>query len=320
MIKKRKVAIVGCCFVGTSLAYALVNQGQVNEIAMIDIKKDKAEGEQMDLSHGLAYYPQSNVKIVSGGYELCKDADIVAITAGTPQNEMAKSRLDFTDKTTRIVKSITESVVQSGFNGIFVVASNPVDLMAYVIQKVSGFDKKKIIGTGVMLDTSRLRYMLSEYFKVSCKNVHAYILGEHGDSSFVCWSNAYIGCKRLFDIIEQKNIDMKELDDIYENVRKAGYEVLKRKNATYYGIGMITARIISSIFNDENVILPVSSYLDGQYGQKGLYIGAPAIINAEGNEKVIELRLTSIEEENFNNSVNILKGVIDNSVDKILIE
>lgn len=318
MIKKRKVAIVGCGFVGTSLAYALVNQGQVNEIALIDIKQDKAAGEQMDLSHGIAFYPQSNVKIESGGYELCKDADIVAITAGTPQNEMAKSRLDFTDRTTKIVKNITEEVMKSGFDGIFVVASNPVDLMAYVIQKVSKIDSKKIIGTGTMLDTSRLRYILGDFLKVSSKNIHAYILGEHGDSSFAVWSNTYIGGKKLYDILDQKYLDYKILDEIYEKVRKAGYEVLKRKGATYYGIGMITARIIAAIFNDENIIFPVSSYMNGEYGLSGLYIGAPAIINNNGVKEVVEIKLNKQEQQKYIDSANILRNIIKSNVDKML--
>lgn len=317
MIKKRKVAIVGCGFVGTTLAYALINQGEVNEIALIDINEEKALGEQMDLSHAIPYLTNS-VNVVSGGYELCKDADIVVITAGTPQIDIKKSRLECTDKTTQIVKDITEKVVKSGFNGIFVVASNPVDLMAYVIQKVSGFEKNKVIGTGTLLDTSRLRYLLGDYFKVSNKNVHTYILGEHGDSSFAVWSNAYIGCQKIFDILEEKNIDLKVLDDLYLKAKTAGFEIVTRKKATYYGIGAMSARIISAIFNDENVILPVSGYIDGEYGNKGLYIGVPAKINANGIEEIIELKLTSIEKEKFNNSASILEGYIKNNIDKLI--
>lgn len=320
MIKKRKVAIVGCGFIGTSLAYALINQGDVNEIALIDINSEKAQGEQMDLSHGLSFYPKSNCKIKAGGYEECKDADIVAIMAGTPQIDLKKSRLEDTDKTTRIVKDITENVVKSGFDGIFIVASNPVDLMAYVIKKVSNFPKQKIIGTGTLLDTARLRYYLSEYLNVSSKDMNAYVLGEHGDSSFAVWSNAYVGCKKVQDIFKEKNYDLNDLDTIYTKAKRVGFEIVSRKKATYYGIGMVTARIISAIFNDEHIILPVSSYLEGEYEQNGLFIGVPSVITSEGINQIVKINLDDNEKIKMQNSANILKGIISDSVDKILNE
>ena len=209
MIEKRKVVLVGTGFVGMSMAYSLLNQGGINELVLIDVLKDKAVGEAMDLSHGVPCAP-AKIDIKAGDYDECKDADIVVITAGLAQKP-GQTRLDLAKTNAKIMKDITQSVVSSGFNGIFVIASNPVDLMTYVVQKVSGFPKSKVIGSGTVLDTARLRYLLGEHLEVSSKNVHAYIMGEHGDSSFVPWSHSYIGCKSLINIIKQRNEDLKIL-------------------------------------------------------------------------------------------------------------
>ena len=194
MIKKRKIVLVGTGFVGMSMAYALLNQGGIDELVLIDIDKNKAIGEAMDLSHGEPC-TQSKITIKAGEYNECKDADIVVITAGINQKPN-QTRLELVQTNTKIMKEITKNVVESGFGGIFIVATNPVDIMTYVVAKVSGFPKEKVIGSGTMLDTARLRYLIGEYLKVSSKNVHAYIMGEHGDSSFVSWENSYVGCKR----------------------------------------------------------------------------------------------------------------------------
>ena len=183
-----------------SMAYAMLNQGGVDELVLIDVLKDKAKGEEMDLSHGLPYAPQK-MTIKAGDYSECKDANVVVITAGLPQKP-GQSRLELAVANTKIVKEITEQVMASGFNGVFIIASNPVDLMSYVVSKVSGLPTSKVIGSGTVLDTARLRYLIAEYLDVSSKNVHAYILGEHGDSSFVPWEHCYVGCKKMVDIME----------------------------------------------------------------------------------------------------------------------
>ena len=248
MIEKRKVVLVGTGFVGMSMAYSILNQGNssgVNELVLIDVLKDKAIGEAMDLSHGLPCSP-SHMKIKAGEYNECKDADIVVITAGLNQKP-GQTRLDLSTANAKIMKDITEQVVASGFNGIFLIASNPVDLMTKVVQEVSGFDPSKVIGSGTALDTARLRYLVGEYLNVSNKNVHAYIMGEHGDSSFVPWEHAYVGCKKISDILLDAHKDLKDLDKIYVEVRDAAYEIINRKKATYYGIGLGLTKIVKTI-------------------------------------------------------------------------
>ena len=255
MIDKRKVVLVGTGFVGMSMAYSLLNQGGINELVLIDVLKEKAVGEAMDLSHGIPCAP-SRIDIKAGDYDECKDADIVVITAGLAQKP-GQTRLDLAKTNAKIMKDITKSVVESGFNGIFVIASNPVDLMTYVARKVSGFPANKVIGSGTVLDTARLRYLLGEHLQVSSKNIHAYIMGEHGDSSFVPWSYSYVGCKSLNKIIEERNENKEVLEKIYNDVQQAAYEIIERKKATYYGIGLGLTKIIKAILNNENEILTV---------------------------------------------------------------
>ena len=226
-MKKGKVVLVGTGFVGMSMAYAMLNRGGVNELILIDIDKDKTIGEEMDLSHGLPFAPQKMV-IKAGDYDECKDAEVVVITAGIAQKP-GQTRLELTETNTKIMKSITKSIMASGFNGVIVVASNPVDIMTYVVAKVSGLPKNKVIGSGTVLDTARLRYLIAEYLDVSSKNVHAYILGEHGDSSFVPWEHCYVGCKKMVDIMEDNNYPMEDLKKIHDEVWKAAYEIIEKK-------------------------------------------------------------------------------------------
>lgn len=308
MIEKRKVVLVGTGFVGMSMAYSLLNQGGINELVLIDVLKEKAVGEAMDLAHGIPCAP-SRIDIKAGDYDECKDADIVVITAGLAQKP-GQTRLDLAKTNAKIMKDITKSVVESGFNGIFVIASNPVDLMTYVVQKVSGFPANKVIGSGTVLDTARLRYLLGEHLEVCSKNIHAYIMGEHGDSSFVPWSYSYVGCKSLNKILEQRNEDKSVLDKIYNDVQQAAYEIINRKKATYYGIGLGLTKIIKAILNNENEILTVSTYLNGEYGEEGLFIGVPSIVNHQGVKEILELKLENEEKAKFENSCNILKNMI----------
>ena len=316
MVKTRKVVLVGTGFVGMSMAYALLNRGGINELVLIDIAKDKTVGEAMDVSHGIPFAPGS-MKVKAGEYDECKDADIVVITAGFPQKP-GQTRLDLAKSNTQIMKEITESVMKSGFDGIFIIASNPVDLMSYVVQKVSKLPKERVIGTGTLLDTARLRYMIGEKFGVSSKDVQAYIMGEHGDSSFVPWTHTYIGCKSLMEIYKEKNKDVKELEQIHVDVVNAAYEIINKKRATYYGIGVSLSRLIEAIFNDENAVLPVSTLLNGEYGNKDIYIGVPAIINKNGVKEIIQLELNKEEQEKFNNSANTLKHMAETEINPII--
>lgn len=317
-MKNGKVVLVGTGFVGMSMAYSMLNQGGIAELVLIDIDKNKTIGEEMDLSHGLPYAPQKMV-IKAGEYKDCKDAEVVVITAGVAQKP-GQTRLELAEVNTKIMKQITQSIMESGFNGIIVVASNPVDLMAYVVWKVSGLPKEKVIGSGTVLDTARLRYLMADYLKISSKNVHAYIMGEHGDSSFVPWDHAYVGCKKIKDIMKDNNHPMEDLKKIHENVVNAAYEIIEKKKATYYGIGMALDRLVKAIINNENAILTVSTYLENRYGQNDVYIGVPAIINKNGVRELIELNLNEYEQEKLDNSCKIIKEMREQSIEKIIKE
>ncbi len=317
-MKKGKVVLVGTGFVGMSMAYSMLNQGGIEELVLIDIDKEKTKGEEMDLSHGLPYAPQKMV-IKAGDYDACKEAEVVVITAGVAQKP-GQTRLELAEVNTKIMKQITQSIMASGFDGIIVVASNPVDLMAYVVWKVSGLPKNKVIGSGTVLDTARLRYLMADYLKVSSKNIHAYIMGEHGDSSFVPWDHAYVGCKKVKDIMKDNHHPMEDLKKIHEGVVNAAYEIIEKKKATYYGIGMALNRLVKAIIKDENSILTVSTYLENQYGQNDIYIGVPAIINRNGVRDLMELNLNEYEQEKLDNSCKLIQEMRENSIDKMIEE
>ena len=310
-MKKGKVVLVGTGFVGMSMAYAMLNRGGVNELILIDIDKDKTIGEEMDLSHGLPFAPQKMV-IKAGDYDECKDAEVVVITAGIAQKP-GRTRLELTETNTNIMAS--------GFNGVIVVASNPVDIMTYVVAKVSGLPKNKVIGSGTVLDTARLRYIMAEYLNVSSKNIHAYVMGEHGDSSFVPWNHAYVGCKKISDVMKDNNHPMDDLEKIHKDVVNAAYEIINKKKATYYGIGVALSRLVKAILEDEHGILTVSAYLkDGEYGQDDIYIGVPAIICSDGIREVVNLDLTDEEQAKLDESCKIIKEMRANSIEKIINE
>lgn len=318
-MKKGKIVLVGTGFVGMSMAYSMLNRGGIGELILIDIDKDKTVGEEMDLSHGLPFAPQKMV-IKAGDYQDCSDAEIVVITAGVAQKP-GQTRLELAEVNTKIVKEITKQIMASGFHGIIIVASNPVDLMTYVVYKVSGLPKHKVIGSGTVLDTARLRYMIADYLDVSSKNVHAYIMGEHGDSSFVPWNHCYIGCKKLIDVMKDTNRQTEELENIHKGVVNAAYEIINKKKATYYGIGMSLNRLVRAILDNENSILTVSTYLEhGEYGQDDVYIGVPAIINENGVRELLKLELNETEQEKLNKSCQLIKEMRKNSIENIIAE
>ena len=306
-MKKGKIVLVGTGFVGMSMAYSMLNRGGIKELVLIDINKDKAIGEEMDLSHGLPYAPQK-MDIKAGDYSDCKNAEIVVITAGITQKP-GQSRLELTSINAKMMKEITQNIMESGFNGVIIVASNPVDVMTYVVAKESGLPKNKVIGSGTVLDTARLRYLMADYFKVSSKNIHAYIMGEHGDSSFVPWEHAYLGCKKIKDIMKDNNLPMEDLKKIHEDVVNAAYEIIENKKATYYGIGMALNRLVRAVLDDENSVLTVSTYLENQYGQSDIYIGVPAIINSNGVREIIRLELNEEEQKKLDESCKLIKDM-----------
>ena len=309
---KRKVVLIGTGMVGMSFAYSLVNQGGIcNELVLIDLNKKRAEGEAMDLNHGLAF-AKSNMKIYCGEYPDCKDADIVVIAAGVAQKE-GETRLDLLKRNTEVFRSIITPVVKSGFDGIFVVATNPVDIMTRVTYELSRFGASKVIGTGTSLDTARLRYLLGDYFTVDPKNIHAYVIGEHGDSEFVPLSQVYLATKRVKGILddEKNGYTYEAMARIEEEVRTAAYKIIEAKSATYYGIGIALTRIVKAILGDENSVLTVSAKLSGEYGSKGVFIGVPSIIGRNGVKEIVELELTDEEQEKFAASVNVLSEAFE---------
>ena len=308
----RRIVLVGTGLVGMSFAYALLNQNACDELVLIDIDKQRAEGEAMDLNHGLAF-SGSHMKIYAGSYEDCKNADIVAICAGVAQKP-GESRIDLLQRNTSVFRSIVGPVVESGFHGIFLIATNPVDIMAHVTQTLSGFDHRRVIGSGTALDTARLRYMLGSYFGVDPRNVHAYVMGEHGDSEFVPWSQAMIATKPILTICEESGdkFCLEQLQTISEEVKNAAQKIIAAKKATYYGIGMAMVRIVKAVFGNESSVLTVSALLGGEYGQRDVYAGVPCFVGREGISGILSLSLTEKELEKFKLSCDLLKNTFQN--------
>lgn len=311
MLKRvNRVALIGTGFVGSSYAFALLNQGVTEELVLIDINKEKSEGDAMDLNHGLPFAP-SRTKIWFGDYSDCKDADLVVLTAGANQKP-GETRLDLVEKNTAIFKGIVGSIMSSGFDGIILVATNPVDILTYAVWKFSGLPKERVIGSGTILDTARFRYLLGDYFDVDTRNVHAYIIGEHGDTELPVYSHADIAGTSISEWTKNKvGFNQSDLNDIFLNVRDAAYHIINRKGATYYGIAMGLVRLTKAILGNENSVLTVSAYLDGQYGQEDIFIGVPAVVNRNGIREVVELDLNKEEQEKFAHSVSVLKQTME---------
>lgn len=304
---KRKVVLVGAGMVGMSFAYAALNQSICDELVLIDLNRERAIGEAMDLNHGLAF-SNSSMKIYAGDYSDCGDADIVVICAGVNQKP-GETRLQLLQRNAKVFEAIVPRVVSFGFDGIFLVATNPVDIMTRVTYELSGFNAAKVIGTGTTLDSARLRYLLGDYFEVDPRNIHAYVIGEHGDSEFVPWSQAILGVKPVYDMLRDNSSQYKmdDLKKMSNDVRTAAYEIIKAKGATYYGIGMAICKIVRAIFHNENSIYTTSVRLRGEYGlRKDVFIGNPCIINSGGANRVLELNLIGSELDQFKKSYNIL--------------
>lgn len=304
---KRKIVLIGTGMVGMSYAYALLNQNLCDELVLIDINKKRAEGEAMDLNHGVAF-SGGNMEIYAGEYTDCCNADLVVLTAGLPQKE-GQNRLDLLKENRKIFETILQSVLENGFHGIFLVATNPVDIMTRIVYEISDFPPEKVIGTGTALDTARLRYLLGEKFMIDPRNMHAYVMGEHGDSEFVPWSQAMMTTKPIFDLCgETEGCHFQELLELEEEVRMAAYKIIEAKKATYYGIGMEMARITKAIFGNEYSVLTVSAHLQGEYGENGIYIGIPCVVNRMGIQRIVELPLGSEEKQRLHSSCETLEN------------
>lgn len=304
---KRKIVLIGTGMVGMSYAYALLNQNLCDELVLIDINKKRAEGEAMDLNHGVAF-SGGNMEIYAGEYTDCCNADLVVLTAGLPQKE-GQNRLDLLKENRKIIETILQSVLENGFHGIFLVATNPVDIMTRIVYEISDFPPEKVIGTGTALDTARLRYLLGEKFMIDPRNMHAYVMGEHGDSEFVPWSQAMMTTKPIFDLCgETEGCHFQELLELEEEVRMAAYKIIEAKKATYYGIGMAMARITKAIFGNEYSVLTVSAHLQGEYGENGIYIGIPCVVNRMGIQRIVELPLGSEEKQRLHSSCETLEN------------
>ena len=295
-----KVVVIGCGNVGMSYIYALLNQrSKVNEVALIDLDTKRVEGEVMDLNHCLAFAPDK-MNIHIGTYEDCRDAKIVVIAAGATQ-KVGETRMDLIYKNSKIFKDIIGKVVEVGFHGIFLVATNPLDVMTYLTYKYSGFSTHKVIGTGTSLDTARLRYLIGEKLGIGPKNIHAYVMGEHGDSEFVPWTNATVGLQNI-----NKFLSDDEMMQISEEVKNAGYEIIERKGATYYGIGMCLVSITNAILGDLNSIITVSTYDK----DNDVYVGLPTILDKNGAKGRVFVDLTDEEEGKLQHSIDVIKEAI----------
>lgn len=307
-VNSRKVAVIGCGFVGSSSAFALMQSGLFSEMVLIDADTKRAEGEAMDISHGISF--ARPMQIYAGNYDDITDAAILVITAGANQKP-DETRLDLIKKNAAIMKSIVGEIKKRDFGGILLIVSNPVDILTLIALKESGYPSNRVIGSGTVLDTGRFKYLLGEHLDVDSRSVHAFIIGEHGDSELAAWSNARIGGLKVNDFCELRGHFNHEqsMKKIFENVRNSAYEIIERKHATYYGIAMAVKRICEAIVRNEKSILPVSSLMTGEYGLNDVVLSIPAVVDETGVQKVIPIELNDEELTKLKDSANILKDI-----------
>jgi len=308
-INLRKVGIIGLGFVGSSIAFTLMQSSMFSEIVLLDADKEKAIGEAMDMSHGLPFI--GNKKIYAGEYKDLKDASIIIITAGANQKE-GETRLDLVKKNVSIFKSIIPNIKQLDYKGIILVVSNPVDILTYVTLKLSGLNENKVIGSGTTLDTARFKYKLGEHLGVDSRSVHAFIIGEHGDSEIAVWSSANISGIPIHSFCESKGFFNHDeaMIKIASEVKNSAYEIIKRKRATYYGVAMATKRIVEAIILDQKSIIPVSRIINNKYGINDVALSMPAIIGKNGVESEVPISLSKEEENELKKSAETLKNVL----------
>lgn len=314
--KDSKVVIAGVGNVGATTAFSIVNQGLCEELVLIDVNKDKAYGEALDLQHSV-YFMNRNMNVHAGDYSDCRDADIVIITASAPMPKDSDDRLKMLAPSKKIMKSIVQSIMASGFNGIIIVISNPVDIMTYYAWRLSGLPKEQVIGSGTTLDTARLCCEIGKLYDLDAKSVSAYVIGEHGDSEVVSWKTATVGGKELADVMtdNEERTKNETYEKLHQQTIEAGWEVFKRKGNTSYGIAASVTAIVKSILFNENRILPVSVHLDGQYGLHGVYISVPTIINKTGAKEIVEIKLADDEKKALKKSAEIIGSYYDSLED-----
>ena len=310
MVNMQKVAVIGCGFVGATSAFSLIQTGLFSEMVLIDANTQKAEGEAMDLSHGSAYLTPMN--IYAGTYDDIVDAGLIVITAGANQKPN-ETRLDLVKKNVQIFKSIIPEIKERNCEGILLIVSNPVDILTEVALKLSGFPAHRVIGSGTVLDTARLKYVLGQHLQVDPRDIHAYIIGEHGDSELVVWSGAQVAGIHINHFCELRGHFNHEesMERLAQEVRDSAYEIIKRKGATYYGVAVAVKRIATAIVKDEHAVLPISSLMQGEFGLNDICLSIPTVIGQNGVEKVVDIYLNNDENEKLQTSAKALKDVLD---------
>lgn len=309
MVNIQKCAIIGCGFVGATTAFTLIEHGVFSELVLIDANNKKAEGEAMDLNHGIPF--AKPVKVYAGNYDDLSDCSLIIISAGANQKP-GETRIDLVKKNTAILKSIIPEITKRNKECILLILSNPVDILTYITLKISGFPKNRVIGSGTVLDTARLKYLLAEHLGVDSRNVHAFIIGEHGDSELAIWSSANISGIDLKDFcgLCGKCTSMENIYNLYNNVRESAYKIIDSKGATYYAIAMATLRIVECIVRDEKSVIPVSTLVEGEYGINDVCMGLPSIVGKNGVERILETPLNKNEAENLLNSAREINEYI----------
>lgn len=309
-INHRKAAIIGCGFVGSATAFCLMQSGLFSELVLLDANKEKAEGEAKDIVHGIPFVGQ--MKIYAGEYDDIMDAAVIIITAGANQKP-DETRLDLVHKNVGIYKSIMPEIAKRNYQGILLIVSNPVDILTYTAHKLSGIPENRIIGSGTVLDTARLKYQLGEHLNVDSRSVHTFIIGEHGDSEIAAWSSANVSGIPLNDFCEMRGHykHQESMERIAETVKNSAYEIIGKKGATYYGIAMSVKRICEAIVRDEKSILPISRMMHNEYGVDEVVLSMPAIVGADGIETEVPISLSEEEEKLLQKSADTLKNIIN---------
>ena len=310
MVNIQKAAMIGCGAVGATSAFSLMQSGLFSELVLIDANQQKADGEATDLSHGLPF--GRPMKIYAGTYDDLADCYLIIITAGAAQKP-DETRIDLVNKNVKIFKSIIPEIVKRNTEGILLVVSNPVDILTYVTLKLSGFPTNRVIGSGTVLDTARLKYLLGEHLQVDSRSIHAFIIGEHGDSELAVWSSANVSGVDLNHFCELRGHynHMEAMERIYTDVRDSAYEIIEKKGATYYGIAMAVRRICESIIRNEHTILPISSLICGHYGLEDVCMGVPTVVGRNGAETVLDIPLNGLEQRKLMASADALRKVLD---------
>jgi L-lactate dehydrogenase len=305
-IGRSKVVVVGTGSVGAAVAFDIVMNHVCDDLILIDINKEKSWAEATDLQHSLGY-SGSKMIVKDGEYEDCRDADLVVIAAALPYIT-GQTRLDMIEKAAGIMDSIVPSIMESGFSGIIIVITNPVDVMSYYVYRLSGLSANKVIGTGTALDSARLKYHLANVMSVDPQSVHALCMGEHGDSQIIPWSQITIGGKKFLDIINDNKVRLEgfDMNSVTEDIKKVAYRIVNAKGATTFGIAATTVQIIKAVLHDENKVIPVSAMLNGEYGEEGLYVGVPAVLNSEGVKELVEYHLADNEMMELKKSIEVI--------------